>query len=141
MSILSSTNSGIQYFIEKWFNEHVLTNVEWDVVKDKNGKFVCIEVKGNVVVNFYKDSAFPEYIKFGHIEGSFECSHCHLESMEGFPMQVDGDFTCFNCTKISSLDGIPKTIGRECVIRMCGKQFAEDEIRAKSKVTRNVYCN
>ena len=141
MSILSSTNSGIQYFIKNWFNEHVHTKVELDIVKDEDGKFVRIDVKGNVAINFYKESSFPEYIKFGNIDGSFECLYCELDSMDGFPKKVDGDFTCFNCPKISSIDGIPNTIGRDCIIRMCGKQFTEDEIRAKSKVSRYVYCN
>ena len=140
MSILSSTNTGVQYFIDKWFKEHVHTNGELIVVKDKNGKFKCIDVIGNVIINSYKEPAFPEYIKFGNITGSFECSYCDFESMNGFPQKVDKDFTCFHCSNICSIEGLPNVIGRDCIVRFCGKPFTENEIRAKCDVKRNVFC-
>ena len=140
MSILSSTGAGIQHFIDKWFKEYVITNGKPIVVKDENGKFVCVDVIGDVIIKSYRASAFPEYIKFGHVSGSFECSYSQLESMRGFPQQVDRDFTCYNCSNIFSIEGLPNVIGRDCIIRFCGKQFTENEIRAKCNVKRNVFC-
>lgn len=70
-------------------------------------------------------------LKFGKVEGNFDCSYNKLTSLEGAPKEVGGDFDCgynkltslkggpkkvgknFNCddNKLTSLDGAPKEVG------------------------------
>jgi hypothetical protein len=48
-------------------------------------------------------------VKFGVIEGSFNCSNNHLTSLEGAPQHVGGDFDCYN-NHLTSLEGAPQDV-------------------------------
>ena len=50
--------------------------------------------------------------KFGRVDGDFDCYKCtSLTSLEGAPKEVGGDFYCNYCTSLTSLEGVPKKIG------------------------------
>ena len=139
MSIIGSNNADIESRIKDWFEKCVITDVQPNV-QNKEEKHPYIDVEGNVKIEFCQDTALPPFIKFGHIHGNFECLYSKFQSMTGFPKYVDKDFTCFSCPNIYSIEGMPTLIERDCIIRKCGRQFTEEEIRDKSNVTRKVYC-
>ena len=45
-------------------------------------------------------------VKFGKINGDFDCSNNELASLEGAPIEVEGSFNCSN-NKLTSLEGAP----------------------------------
>ena len=50
--------------------------------------------------------------KFGRVDGDFDCYKCtSLTSLEGAPQEVGGNFYCRNCPSLTSLEGAPKKIG------------------------------
>ena len=65
---------------------------------DVAGNFVCYEqdFKG---------------VKFGVIEGGFDCSNNNLTSLEGAPQHVGGNFYCSN-NHLTSLKGAPQHVER-----------------------------
>ena len=67
----------------------------------------------DVYDSFYcNDKGISDFkgIKFGKVNGDFDCSYNNLTSLEGGPKKVGGDFHCaFN--NLSSLEGAPKEIG------------------------------
>ena len=50
--------------------------------------------------------------KFGRVDGDFSCADCtSLTSLEGVPQEVGRNFYCRNCPSLTSLEGAPKKIG------------------------------
>lgn len=52
--------------------------------------------------------------KFGKVSGNFDCSACHLTSLEGCPQKVGGDFDCSN-NELFSLEGGPEKVEKDFV--------------------------
>ena len=77
------------------------------VKKKLNGLY---DVDGDVCFN---DSYFSELpIKFGTVNGDFECDFTKLKTLKGCPHTVNGNFTCQE-NKIINLEGGPvKVMGR-----------------------------
>ena len=49
-----------------------------------------------------------------NVDGDFSCWECKsLISLEGAPKEVGGDFSCMGCLSLTSLKGAPKEVGRE----------------------------
>jgi len=72
------------------------------------------------------DGQFPEYIQF-HTTGSFDADDCGLVSFRGCPRYVQGYFSC-QMNKISSLEGFPQKIDKDCYVMGNDKPFTSDEI-------------
>ena len=51
-------------------------------------------------------------IKFGKVDGDFNCKQNNLTSLEGAPQKVDGHFDCSE-NKLTSLKGAPKVVGED----------------------------
>jgi hypothetical protein len=49
-------------------------------------------------------------IKFGKVNGSFNCGSNDLTSLEGAPQEVGGDFRCYE-NNLTSLEGAPQEVG------------------------------
>lgn len=50
--------------------------------------------------------------RFGEVDGDFICFFCHsLTSLEGCPEKVVGNFSCPWCDSLTSLEGSPKEVG------------------------------
>ena len=48
-------------------------------------------------------------IKFGTVEGSFNCYDNNLTTLEGAPQTVGGDFSCWG-NQLTTLEGAPRTV-------------------------------
>ena len=50
--------------------------------------------------------------RFGEVDGDFICFFCHsLTSLEGCPKKVGGSFICWGCRSLTSLEGSPEKVG------------------------------
>ena len=49
-------------------------------------------------------------VKFGVVDGTFDCDKNRLTSLEGAPQEVSGDFWCDN-NSLTSLEGAPQKVG------------------------------
>jgi hypothetical protein len=68
-----------------------------------------VDVHGNVVLDYQKKvTQLP--VRFGHVQGSFDCSENHLVTIEGAPVHVTEMFDC-DTNKLISLKGAPLYIG------------------------------
>ena len=79
-----------------------------------NGQYVIdeetleINSAASITITNNKLVKFPSYIHFGVVHGDFTCSDCtSLTSLEGAPKEVGRDFYCSHCTSLTSLEDIP----------------------------------
>ena len=139
MSILSSTNSGSSHwinYIKKWCDEHDIHY--YKLVPTNESIPLMINVNGDVILCGYEDMQLPDFIIFNEIiGGNFIASYSRFTTMKGFPKKVGKNFD-ISFSSISSLEHAPKLINKDFVA--CGLSFNEQQIREKSKVTYNVYC-
>ena len=71
-----------------------------------------IDVDGDVNLCYKNLEKFPEFIKFGKIEGYFSCSNNYLYSLKGAPKTVGRGFGCYS-NRLTTLDGAPDTVGED----------------------------
>lgn len=146
MSILSSTNSGTDYFkktIEDWITKELnlsTSDYQLDWIPNNGGKKPIYEINVNgrdVNLNDYRYEQLPDYIQFGEIVGgNFLCAYSKLTTAKGFPRMVGRTFDC-SFSQLTSLDGMPKTVDRDFIC--LGMPFTEEQIRTATKVTCKVY--
>ncbi len=67
-----------------------------------------VDVQQSVYMKYAKFKKFP--IKFGRIDGDFDCTGSAFTSLEGAPEYVRGSFT-IQSLKCTSLEGCPEVIG------------------------------
>lgn len=146
MSILSSTNSGTDYFkkqIEDWITKKLnlsTSDYQLDWIPNNGGKKPIYEINVNgrdVNLNDYRYEQLPDYIQFGEIVGgNFLCAYSKLTTAKGFPRVVGRTFDC-SFSQLTSLDGMPETVDRDFIC--LGMPFTEEQIRTATKVTCKVY--
>jgi hypothetical protein len=82
----------------------------------------------NGKIDVTEGSIWPElvYIRdgkiaypFGRVAGGFNCAFCDLESLEGAPEYVEGDFVCIYCYRLTSLRGAPARVGNNFNCSFC----------------------
>ena len=73
------------------------------------------------------------------INGDFVCFNCSsLESLEGAPEKIGGDFDCSRCNSLTSLEGAPKEVGKDFDCRRCESLTSLEG--APEKVGRDFDC-
>src|SRR5208283_6148173 len=75
--------------IIKWLDTYGVTNY---IINDD----LTIDVKGSVSLSFKKLTKFPDFIKFNHVSGWFDCDNNQLTSLVGCPSSVGNSFSCSN---------------------------------------------
>ena len=79
--------------------------------KNANGEF---DVYGDLILKDHEHLIVDGKlsVKFGKVEGKFDCSSCHnLISLEGCPREVGGHFNCYCCKNLTSLKCCPEKVG------------------------------
>ena len=56
-----------------------------------------IDVKGEVILSRYPESELPSYIQFGKVRDSFYLTGSKLETLKGCPKEIGKFFVCNNC--------------------------------------------
>jgi len=69
-----------------------------------------IDIKGDVEIIRKYLTKFPDFIQFGKIYGTFNCSLNQLKSLRGSPIEVEKDFYSTE-NMLSSLEFSPKIVG------------------------------
>ena len=123
MSAIEFLNSCVTSYIE--FPSCARSKASWKM----NPKTGLIDVKGNVDCSEMELTDFKG-VRFGNVEGYFNCSRNKLTSLEGAPQNVRNSFDCsrnqieslvgaplvvkghFNCSynKLTSLEGSPQEV-------------------------------
>ena len=81
--------------------------VKGSYTKNSQGK---IDVEGSVDMHGYNVSKIP--VNFGKVSGDFLCYDCDkLTNLEGSPEEVGGNFSCSLCKSLTSLKGAPRKVG------------------------------
>ena len=153
MSILSSTKAGkvgfekkkeeLQERIRVWLEEQGINNKNYKIKESEDSKLAdpkfTIKVDAqDVNLVGYKEESLPDYITFEAITGgSFFCSWSELKTMRGFPKMVGRIFDISH-SKIESLEHAPEIVDINYVAY--GLNLTKEEIRAKTRVTCNIYC-
>jgi len=79
-----------------------------------------IDVENDVNLSQLTFTELP--LKFGRVTGNFYCYDCaNLNSLEGAPTSVGGSFICYDCPKLTSLEGAPTSIGSAFYCSQCSK--------------------
>jgi len=95
--IFKSDNINLEKLIKSWIYG------KYEI--DKDG--YC-NVDGSVEINKWNEERLP--IKFGKVREYFYCHNLKLETLEGCPEEVGGDFKCSGNVLIN-LKGCPKKVG------------------------------
>jgi hypothetical protein len=67
-----------------------------------------VDVNGDVYLISRGSTKLP--LKFGRVDGYFDCSYNQLTTLEGGPRSVGGDFYCGG-NKLTTLEGGPREVG------------------------------
>jgi hypothetical protein len=67
-----------------------------------------VNVLGSVTLRSIKVTQLP--VRFGRVDGSFDCGYNQLATLDGVPGYVDGDFHCYN-NQLKTLEGAPGHVG------------------------------
>jgi hypothetical protein len=70
-----------------------------------------VHVVGDVNLNISNMGLTSIPVQFGYVSGYFRCRSNYLESLEGFPNEVGGDFDCSYNYRLYSLEGGPSEVG------------------------------
>lgn len=90
-------------------------NPEEYYVKDG---LVCCNGSVTVLNDDLVDGKFP--VKFGKVQGNFDCAYCEsLTSLEGAPKEVGKNFYCSECSSLASLEGAPEKVGGDFDCTYC----------------------
>ena len=84
--------------IKNWLDSMEIENY-------KINKDLTVDVDGDV--DLFKKNLLEIPVKFGVVDGYFDCSNNNLESLEGCPEIVKENFDC-NCNELKSLEYAPK---------------------------------
>lgn len=83
--------------IEKWLIYHEIKNY---TINDD----LTVDVKDNVILEYQNFEYFP--VKFNKVGGNFNCYNCvNLMTLEGAPLEVGEDFSCAYSVRLTSLKG------------------------------------
>ena len=153
---LKNVGAGLNSLIDKWLKEN--TNCKHYTINPDG----TIDVDSGIEITNKNITEFPDYVRFGKVNGDFNCSYCKLlkslegspkevggsfictcckslKSLEGAPKKVGGDFYCSGCNSLTSLEGSPKEVGGHFNCSHCNKQFTEEDVKKVSKVKRYIY--
>jgi hypothetical protein len=108
-----------------WIKNGYKVNPDFSIFTDKD---IILTERRELVPN----GKLPEHIRF-HTSGSFDIDDCGLVSLEGCPRYVQGYFSCQQ-NEITSLEGFPIKIEKDCYVMSNGKDFIKDEIEAVCEV-------
>ena len=76
--------------------------------------------------------------KFGRVDGDFDCYKCtSLTSLEGAPQEVVGNFYCSDCSSLTSLKGSPQKVGGDFNCSNCSSLTSLEGAPQKVAGTRS----
>ena len=131
-------NSSIE-IIEKFIKDNYNVTGKLDI-KESNNIYI-VNCNSDVVIKNNKITQLTnEFFEWGVVKGNFYCFECKsLTSLEGAPKEVDGDFYCSYCESLKSLEGAPEKVRGCFYCYGCGAQFTKEDIEKISKVKEKIF--
>ena len=77
-------------------------------------------------------------MKFGKVNGDFNCSCNDLTSLEGCPQEVTRDFQCHH-NHLTSLEGAPNKVGEDFMCYGNGGRFSIKDVKIVCNVKGHIY--
>lgn len=107
----------IKQFLTK--NYDIMTGYDISAKPNKDGKYI-VNTLGRVTVKTnLKEFTNGDFV-FGTVKTGFSCWNCEkLTSLEGGPKKVLGDFLCSYCEKLTSLKGSPEEVNGDFKCPYC----------------------
>ena len=103
-------NSSIE-IIKKFIKDNYNMTGKLDI-KESNNIYI-VNCNGDVEVSNIKiEQLTNDFFEWGVVKGDFYCFGCKsLKSLQGAPKKVDGHFYCFGCASLTTLQGAPEKVG------------------------------
>ena len=83
-------------------------NIEDLFTITNNGVIECLD--DSIAYIYLKNSVTNFPYKFGRINCGLNCDYSHIVSLNNFPIEVNGEFSCYKCENLISLKGSPKIV-------------------------------
>ena len=78
--------------------------------------------------------------KFGRVDGDFSCADCtSLTSLEGVPQKVGENFNCSKCPSLTSLEGAPQKVGGDFYCSNCPSLTSHEGVPKLKKGRKFIY--
>lgn len=119
-NISNAINKATIGSIDKWINSNYEVSSLIYVYDNEKGIYK-VSSKGNVLVtNTWLKSLTNDDFEWDVVKGDFCCYRCKsLISLEGAPQKVGGNFDCSSCKSLISLKGSPEEVGGDFYCSCC----------------------
>lgn len=134
---------GVQHY---YINDNLTVDVDGDLViwpstKNLNGFTTNPETFkdswSHYISSFFQSLADNGLdIKFGMVNGDFDCSRVNLRTLRNCPVWVSGDYNISH-NRLGSLDGLAEYIGGDLYIQ---NNYLEDLNFSNSLILGEIYC-
>ena len=89
---------------------------------------------------YWFDEDGNEIVAPQNVNGDFNCYECtSLTSLEGAPYEVGGNFNCIGCTSLTSLEGAPEKVSESFICSKCTSLTSLEG--APKEIGRNFDCS
>ena len=102
--------NSLQMRLNNFLSNKEIRNVDMYHISEDGKHVDCDDIMVKIYDSDLIDGKFP--FPFGKVKGDFGCWNCKsLISLEGAPKEVGGFFNCTDCENLTSLEGAPKEVG------------------------------
>ena len=111
------SEESFKQIIKNWIDERFHIFGKFEILYENN---VFIVNAGEVFKKKSLTSLTNGMFEWGEIDKDFDCSECpKLTSLKGGPKIVRGDFNCSECPRLTSLEGAPEIAGIYFIADQC----------------------
>lgn len=131
-----SRDMDLKDIINTFIDEHYFISGSINISKkaNENGLY---EVSGKGIIRFTFGEEFTNGLfEWTRIRGDFYCNNTTIQTLEGGPKVVTGEFSCEDCVDLYSLEGAPI----KCEDFNCSNTKITSLKGCPQKATGNFYC-
>jgi hypothetical protein len=128
---------GLSALVEKWMKKAF---GDWSVDYRLESDGTITLNQGLEVMDADLSPGFPDYIKFGHIDGEIHLDACGLNFLKGLPRVTVGYFSCEQ-NNLTSLEGAPAVVNGDFFCRNNPGKFTKKYVESICRVINGeIYC-
>lgn len=115
--------------IKLWLDINEIENytINDDLTVDVDSEVTIIDdlttlpVKFNRVSGYFGTGTYLESLEGcpNYVDGDFNCSGSQIVTLIGAPSVVEGTMLCYDCVELISLEGAPKRVGKNLNLMLC----------------------
>lgn len=114
-----------KFIISNYDNMHGKTAFKISKKRNKDGKFIVSTPKKDLILGYNRTHVSNGLFQWKSCENFYSKNNYKLESLEGCPEVVTGDFWINNCKSLKTLKGAPKEVGGRFVCSGCPLESLE----------------